>query len=167
MMIFCFIFCILCSCSSEPEVREYRIPKSEKSLWNIPPSWNLEPQSGLRSASFMVHGDKGKLLDISVVHLEGGENHLDNINRWRKEINLMPWSQDEMQLEIFNSQYGIVNAVELIGKSEGIHVLYTESEKGFWFFKMRGDVSLIDVEKAHLLPFLESFISGCSSSCNK
>lgn len=157
MMLFLLFFSILCSCSSEPKVREYRAPKTGAQFWDVPVSWNMIPSDGIRSASFIVHGDEGKSIDISVVYLEGGGSQLDNINRWRNEIGLPPWSEDEVEIDITDLSETEVRSVDLIGRNERIFVSFFPYKKGIWFFKMKGDISLIDEEKDHLYPFVQSF----------
>ena len=152
------VLIFLCSCSSEPEVKVYRQPKSKKYFGETPSSWMEQPAEGMRTASFLVKGTGGEEVDISVIYLKGGAgSDLANINRWRRELELPPVSQEELITATLQTKLGPGKVVDLVGKNERIFVAFIRTEEGAWFFKMKGDTNLINRERDNFITFVKSF----------
>src|ERR1044072_1517736 len=53
----------------------------------VPPTWEPQPLSQMRQASFLVHGKDDTVADISFVTLgPAAGNVLDNVNRWLSQL---------------------------------------------------------------------------------
>jgi hypothetical protein len=60
-----------------------------------PPTWQPQPLSQMRQASFLVKGDNGAVADISFVSLgSSAGNPLENVNRWLSQIGQPPINQE-------------------------------------------------------------------------
>lgn len=137
--------------------------------WNLPPGWQEVPLGAIRVASFKVAGSGGKVADVSVVPLPGqAGSDLDNVNRWRGQVNSPPVTQQEL------SQ--LAQAVEVGGQSGQLYEQAGENtatgektrilaailrrEGIAWFFKMTGDDALVSEQKPAFVGFLKSLVFG-------
>jgi hypothetical protein len=71
-----------------------------KPTWTLPEGWRELPGREMRFATIQIEAD-GKPLELSVIPLPviGGDEQkyvLDNINRWRQQLQLGPVSADEL-----------------------------------------------------------------------
>jgi hypothetical protein len=76
-------------------VRSIRINEEEKPplTWEVPRGWKRKPGNAVRFATF-TFGPKDQPLELAVLSLGGSV--FDNINRWRKQLDLRPISKDEL-----------------------------------------------------------------------
>ena len=101
------LFVFGCSHNNENYIDSYRIPKdpsvinnkSADSLpfkWDAPTYWLPNEKSAMRSASYLVPSANGSA-DLSVIYLNGdGGGVAANVNRWRKQLNLVELSEEEI-----------------------------------------------------------------------
>jgi hypothetical protein len=69
-----------------------RVDESGRVKWELPTGWKEDPASGMRAATLWVPSD-GKPIEISVTTLGWRgtkEDVLDNVNRWRGQMQLPP-----------------------------------------------------------------------------
>jgi len=71
-----------------------------KPTWTLPADWKQLPGSAMRFATIQIAAD-GKPLELSVIPLpqSGGDTEkyvLDNVNRWRNQLNLKPIPADDL-----------------------------------------------------------------------
>ena len=132
-----------------------------------PPNWEPQPPSQMRQASFLVHGDKGTIADISLVTLGAAAgNVLDNVNRWRSQLGQPAIAPEKLEetVQHFSTARGDVVVVDLSGvpekgdsASDGRIVAAMAAEGGNTaFFKMRGNSALVGAEKANFLKWVNS-----------
>lgn len=127
--------------------------------WTAPKGWQEEPASGMRLASFAVSGQGGSKADMSVVVLPGPAGGLlANINRWRGQLGLEPWSESDLAkgAQRVKSKAGEVTVVDL--KNQGnqmLAALLFDGEQS-WFFKMNGSQSVVTGARPAYLEFLRS-----------
>lgn len=96
-----------------------------KPQWKLPPGWKETPGSQMRFATIQI-ASEGKLLELSVIPLPIGDNHLpkyvlDNVNRWRQQLSLAAITAEELastskSLTIDGHQATLVS---LVGKGSG------------------------------------------------
>jgi hypothetical protein len=95
-----------------------------KPEWTLPEGWKEQPGAGMRYATIQVPGD-AKPLDLSVIPLpRSGDTQkyvLDNINRWRGQLNLKPITADELSTTTKTLKIGEHEAtlVSLLGSGSG------------------------------------------------
>jgi hypothetical protein len=73
---------------------------NSKPTWTLPPGWKELPGREMRFATIQIAAD-GKPLELSVIPLPtaGGDTEkyvLDNVNRWRSQLNLKPIAAGEL-----------------------------------------------------------------------
>jgi len=71
-----------------------------KPTWTLPSDWKQLPGSAMRFATIQIAADD-KPLELSVIPLpqSGGDKEkyvLDNVNRWRNQLNLKPITADDL-----------------------------------------------------------------------
>ncbi len=146
-------------------LRSVRIPSSQKSApvsnssgggkihVTAPDGWTSSEGSSMRVASFSIAGPDGATADVSVVPLPGDAGSiLDNVNRWRSQLQLSPLvSADDSALgkkeqtpigEIFISH---MTSTEPItdGKKAAIGTAILKRAGMTWFFKITGEATLV------------------------
>ena len=112
-LLFIYIF-LFFSCDEDRHVKSFRAPKKNFGLnqqnikpvisnnnvsglsWDLPSTWVPSKGHSMRLASFDIPFSNG-VGDLSIVSL-GGESGglLANVNRWRKQINLVPITENEI-----------------------------------------------------------------------
>jgi hypothetical protein len=140
-----------------------------------PSNWEPQPLSQMRQASFLVHGEKGAVADISLVTLgPAAGNILDNFNRWLSQLGQPPITADKLAstVEQLHTAHGDVAIVDLSGKPENgdatkdgrIIAGIASDERGTAFFKMRGNSALVSAQKADFLKWVSSSRSANSAA---
>lgn len=101
-ILFIFITILLFSCNDANEITTYKIKKPDAFLrkntslkstsklnWTTPSNWIEKPKTEMRIASFNAPFSNNNLADVSIVMFPGEAGGIEqNINRWRKQINL-------------------------------------------------------------------------------
>lgn len=129
--------------------------------WNVPEGWQESEGTGFSLAAFAVAaGDKSVKTTVS----RAGGDLLANVNRWRQQLGLEEWSKEDLsmstkQLSIDGSDGTLVELVGTDARSGqpsctlGVIVPRGDSS---WFFKLTGDVTLAQREKANFEAFVQS-----------
>ena len=176
---------LLVSCE-RAVVREYEAPKEtlvtkfsgtehihqdhrsdQNSLLHLkaPPNWRQQPADPMRKASFVVEGENGAKVDISVTSLPGESGGLlANINRWREQLGLGAIESEQVESiiekrTVRDRQFVIVDLVndQTTSKNKQRIISAIVSAKGAtWFFKMTGEQALTAAQKPAFLEVLES-----------
>lgn len=96
-----------------------------KPNWTLPPDWKQLPGSAMRYATIQIAAE-GKPLELSVIPLpqSGGDTEkyvLDNVNRWRNQLNLKPINADELPTTTKSLKIGGHDAtlVSFVGTGSG------------------------------------------------
>ncbi len=135
--------------------------------WKTPAGWMEQPASQMRVGSFFVLGKNGQTSDVSIVPLGGmAGTDLDNVNRWRGQIDLEPISQAELSKILQKTQAGSKNIslVNLVSREPLIDQKYKKrlmsawfQEAGqVWFVKMTGEDSNVESARPDFLKFIGS-----------
>ena len=173
---------LLCGCGDK-SITHYQIPKESDApapafageaqtpvtqvglAWSAPESWQSKPASGMRIASFVAHGSKAEVLDISVVSFPGdGGEDLANVNRWRGQVGLSPLTQDQLAsaLQAVDSSAGTLQLTDSLGlpssgkPAQRLLAAWLHQGGKAWFFKMLGDSEAVGQEKQNFITFLKT-----------
>lgn len=147
-------------------------PAEAKVPWTVPGEWTEKPTAGgMRLASYGVTAPDGRALDISVVALgEQAGTELENVNRWRRELELPPI--EEAQIASVRSSVKIGRAPAfLYDQTSATPVIDGKFRKRTLaailpaggmtvFFKAMGEAGLVEQEKARYLGWLASVKAG-------
>lgn len=141
---------------SRPTVAARRTPK-----WTVPKTWREAPGNEFSIAAFSVtDGSQSVKTTVS----QAGGDLLQNLNRWRGQLGLEPWSASEMAKESKQLPIEGVSGtfVELVGTdvrtgkpSCTLGVILPRGDSS-WFFKLTGDVELAQREKSNFEAFVQS-----------
>lgn len=123
LVIPCTLMVVLLGCKRHEEVQVYHAPKEQiqaapvanasakpstpgsadapaanKPPWLVPEGWTEKPSTGgMRIASYAVTAPDGRNIDISVIPLGAQSGSmLDNVNRWRGQLQLGPLTEDQL-----------------------------------------------------------------------
>lgn len=150
-------------------------PPSMSEAAVIAPNWEVQPASQMRQASFLVHGDSGTVADISFVTLgPAAGNVLDNVNRWLGQLAQPPITEEKLKslVQPLPTARGEVAVVDLSGQPENgdqakdgrIIGAIAADGTGTAFYKMRGNATLVGVEKQNFLNWVSSSRSAKATS---
>ena len=139
-----------------------------KLKYTLPDGWKEKPLTQLRVASFDI-SDGGKTVDVSVVPLgpmSGGDTA--NVNRWRGQVGQSPvddagLKQSAEAVQIGDqpaSLYDVAGTNPGTGDEERIIGAILHTDESTWYFKMMGDASLVENQKANFIAFLKSVDFG-------
>ena len=130
-----------------------------------PPTWEAQPLSQMRQASYLVKGDNGAVADVSFVSLgSAAGNVLENVNRWLGQLG-QPSITEEKLGEIaqrLHTSLGDMAIVDLAGLPNNadpardgriIAAMMTTSNATL-FFKMRGNADLTEAQKGDFLKWV-------------
>src|SRR6266853_959946 len=137
---------------------------------SIPPTWEPQPLSQMRQASFLVKGQNGAVADISFVSLgSAAGNVLENVNRWLGQLGQAPITEQKLGeiAQRLRTSLGDVTIVDLAGLPDNadpardgrIIAAMLITGNSTLFFKMRGNADLTEAQKG-------DFIKWVASVCN-
>ena len=168
------------------EVRVYDAPKNSESSgsatseptkagsppWRIPQGWQEKADAGgMRRGSYSVSAPDGRTADISIVALgsQSGST-LENINRWRGQLQLEPIAEEKIEAETQRVKIGPRDAAlyEMVSVKPILENLYKARTLAAVlpagdmtiFFKINGEDDLVRENKPKFLEFLRSVNTG-------
>jgi len=127
--------------------------------WRAPQGWSEIPPSAMRYASFAAAGTNGDKIDISIVTFPGtGGSDLDNVNRWRGQIQLPPTDEKTVESQIEPLSIGDTkfSTIDIVGPDTRTMAAWIRREDGVWFFKITGAKASVEKEKPKFFDFLRS-----------
>ena len=113
----------------------------------------------MRYASFSATEGNGETVDISIVTFPGdGGSDLDNVNRWRQQIGLVPVDTSELNSIIVPLQSENINfsTTDMTGANSRALAAWLRRDGRSWFFKMTGPNAAVEKEKPNFVRFLQS-----------
>jgi len=129
--------------------------------WKVPAGWQPGKISSMRRASYVVKGEGDKSAEIVVTVFPGDVGGLvANVNRWRGQIDLAPVAAEEIA--------GLTTKVTVAGDaatqvdfknaaSGARMIVVTVPHAGnSWFYKLTGDTTLVEAQKADFVKFVQS-----------
>ena len=129
--------------------------------WVIPTGWQPGKISSMRRASYVAKGDSEKLAEIVVTVFPGDVGGLvANVNRWRGQIGLAPAAAEEIaglttKLTVAGEA---ATQVDFKNDASGARmIVVTVPHAGNpWFYKLTGDASVVEAQKADFVKFVQS-----------
>jgi hypothetical protein len=135
-----------------------REPQAPRLSYETPEGWQERPLGAFRRASFAVtDGDRQADISVTDLDLRGGDM-VENVNRWRQQVNLPPQSAQEVTsaLRPIAGQGIEWQWVELVGSEETILGAIGKTDRAAWFVKLKGDSALAEREKSKFETFVKS-----------
>jgi hypothetical protein len=185
-LLFCAAIPLLASCR-KAEITEYRAPKESAppaptmpSLppgmvmpasalppvsWQVPSDWKVEPAGQMRAGAFSLKDEAGHAAEVTIIPLpDSGEDDLANVNRWRKQLGLVPATADDLPkvTQAITLDGAAAELFDLAGPAKRIVVVMQKRGGTIWFVKMMGDSELVGEEKQTFQSFIASIKIGDS-----
>jgi hypothetical protein len=142
-------------------------PPASRITDTAPAHWKKQATSSMRQASYLIEGEGGNSVDVSLIILGGAAGgNLDNVNRWRGQLGQAP--VDEATLKQTAKELtipaGPAIMVDIEGLAEGADAkkdgrmvgVIASREGDAWFYKMRGNAALTAAEKDNFLTWVQS-----------
>ena len=149
-----------------------RPTESQSPPWVTPEGWMAVPSTGgMRLASYAIQGTNGRTASVSVVPLgPEASGELDNVNRWRRELQLEPVTEAQIESLRQPVKIGSLDArmYELVSdqnildghfKSRTL-VSMLAVEQATIFFKLMGEDALVAENKPKFIAWLKSVQVG-------
>ncbi len=140
-----------------------RPPVPPQVTWTLPEGWKQGAASEISLASFHIYGSDGKDADVSITRLAnfaGREGML--VNMWRSRVGQKEIDPEQALKELHPVEVAgeTGSLFEVSGEAlEGTNKIVTamlHHPDGSWFFKLSGDISVVESQKARFLEFLKS-----------
>ena len=147
--------------ASETPAAQAPVASRGQPKWTVPEGWKETAGTRFSMAAFAVTDGKQS---VKTTVSQAGGDLLGNLNRWRDQVMLKPWSQGEMAESVKSLPLDQYNGtfVEFVGTDKdsgkptcllGVIVFSSDS---VWFFKLTGDVELAQREKSKFEAFVQS-----------
>lgn len=136
--------------------------------FDAPVTWEEQPPSTMRLASYLVPGASVPAADFSIIALPGSAGgSLANVNRWRGQISLPPLNPTELAesavaIDSGHYRYQVFEMVSEEPILEGDHrarviAAILDHDGTAWFFKLTGEDAAVAAEREAFIGLLESF----------
>ena len=131
--------------------------------YTLPAGWQEKPLSPMRLASFKATAPNGKETDVSVVALPGTAGGvLDNVNRWRGQVQLAPIDQATLAKTAEHVQANghdfllvdLASEQPINGEKQRIVAAILDENQQSWFIKMTGEDAAVASQKSAFTDFL-------------
>ena len=129
--------------------------------WTLPKGWSEGQGGGMRYATLKPSGS-GKV-ELSVVVLPGpAGGELNNVNRWRGQIGLLPIDNAALDAarKTVKTKVGPVSVFDFTSegqiKSRMVTGLTTAADGNTWFLKLTGDADPVGKAKPEFMKLLET-----------
>lgn len=130
-------------------------PPAGKLTYTTPTEWKEDPPQGMRLASFQIRNGN-QVAETTIIVASG--NLLDNVNRWREQVALAPWTAEELaeQKQTLAAGEIMVDSVALFGDVESILGAVFEHAGRTWFVKLKGPTAVVRKEQPRFEGFVRS-----------
>ncbi len=157
---------------TDTSVRNQNALNAESSVertlaWDVPDGWTESSGSSLRLASYQVELEGFEPADFSITRFPGDAGGLAaNVNRWRQQIGLRPWREQQIDDQMKTIQAGELEFMifdlnprtdaEKENVKERILAAIMKHEDHSYFYKLRGDVFLIETQRSNFRQIVQS-----------
>jgi len=136
-------------------------------VFEAPEGWKLSEGSSLRIASYEVALEGFEPADFSITSFPGDAGGIEaNVNRWRQQIGLRPWSESQVEsnkepLQVGDLEFALFDLrprteAEKERVKERILAAILKHDGRSWFYKLRGDVFLVETQRNKFRQLVES-----------
>lgn len=135
--------------------------------FDVPESWAESDGSSMRIASYEAPLEGFEPADFSITRFPGDAGGITaNVNRWRQQIGLRPWSDSQVNSNQETLEVGELDFVffdlkpqtdsEKEGLKERILAAIVKYDGKSWFYKLRGDVFLVETQRNKFRQLVQS-----------
>jgi hypothetical protein len=132
--------------------------------WQAPAGWQEVSGGQFLVAKFVLTGAGGATAAVNVSSSAGeGGGLLGNVNRWRGQLGLAPWSESDLNQSVtaLDVAGGKASLVDLNGQDAKtgqptrlVGVMVPQSGQT-WFYKLMGDAQVVENQKAAFTQFVQ------------
>ena len=125
--------------------------------WTTPAGWQELAPTSIRLGNFAISGKGQAKAEVGIFSFPGSVGtELDNVNRWRRELQLPPIEAGQIvaQPVTIDSMNG--RLFDISGATSSTVVASLPRDGATWFFKMRGDKETVANAKPAFLELLKS-----------
>ena len=152
-------------------------PKEAVLAFDAPEGWAESDGSSMRIASYEAPLEGFEPADFSITSFPGDAGGITaNVNRWRQQIGLRPWSDSEVNSKRETLEVGGLDFVLFDLKpqtdadkervKERILAGIFKHDGKSWFYKLRGDVFLVETQRSKFRQLVQSSRFEASISKN-
>jgi hypothetical protein len=125
--------------------------------WTTPAGWQELAPTSIRLGNFAISGKGQGKAEVGIFSFPGSVGtELDNVNRWRRELQLPPVEAEQIAAEPVTIDSLNGRLYDILGASSSTVVASLPRQGATWFFKMRGDKETVANAKPAFLEFLKS-----------
>ena len=147
-----------------PAIESGPVSHAGQPNWQVPADWREVAAGQFLVAKFMLTGEGGATAEVNVSSSAGeGGGLVANVNRWRGQLGLAPWSDAEVSQSAtaMNVTGGKASLVDLSGTNArtgqptrlvGVIVSLPDQT---WFYKLMGDTKVVESRKAAFTQFVQ------------
>ena len=135
-----------------------------KPNWQPPAGWQEVAAGQFLVAKFAITGDGGATAAVNISSSAGeGGGLVSNVNRWRGQLGLAPWSDAEANQSVtaMDVAGGKASLVDLsgtdarTGQPTRIVGVMVSLPNQTWFYKLMGDAKIVESQKAAFTQFVQ------------
>jgi hypothetical protein len=131
--------------------------------WHLPSEWEERQTEGMASSMFLSRSPRDQPVEISMTLLKGKvASDLSNINRWRRQLMVNSWNEQEMSeaSRAVQTPMGKARLISFQGthdtSNSGVTAAILPVNQGTWFIKMTGTPQAIKEQNRPFFQFLTS-----------
>jgi hypothetical protein len=133
--------------------------------WTLPKDWTENGAGQMSVASFSIKGGDGQQAQVAITPLARlGGREVEVVNMMREQLGLEPLDREAAAKQFETVQVGSEtgNLFQIDGKLEGssgpsrVVTVMVHRPDASWFFKLAGDVALVEAQKPVFIEFLKS-----------
>lgn len=145
---------------SRPEVPAQQPASLAMPEFDVPKDWTKAPnKSSLTLATYQVEGE-GKQAEVTLIRMGRLPDQLllQNINRWRGQVDLQGITADEVPKALGEIQAGDETGryLKLDGPQKAMLVAMLNQGRATWYIKILGDAPLVKAKEAEFKKFVQS-----------
>ena len=132
--------------------------------FSLPSGWKKAPNDTFSRYAFVVEGEEAAArVTITALRANPSPQYLlANVNRWRAQVDLPPWSLEDLEkgledIEFLGGQAKLIVALpEKRAGLQGIIGVIGIHGSTAWFIKMKGDAELLEQKRGQFETFVKS-----------
>ncbi|MGD0812118.1 MAG: hypothetical protein ABSA83_00790 [Verrucomicrobiota bacterium] len=133
--------------------------------WTTPAGWQELAPTSIRLGNFLIPGKGGGKAEVAIFSFPGSVGtELDNVNRWRNELQLPPVDAGKITSEPVAIDSLPGRLYDISGASGRTVVASLPKDGATWFFKMRGARDTVSDAKPAFLELLRSIHFNAAGS---
>jgi len=143
--------------SEPPSKPAPQMSKPVPFTYDTPEGWSEGTGNSFRILTLETKTDEGPV-EMSVTRFPGGGELLENVNRWRRQVEMEPIPGDELDSHLTKISIGGIDSwvAAAEGTDNSIIAAIVPDGEAKWFFKLTGKKSAVATQREQFDAFLKS-----------